>query len=153
MLTAGAQGWPLSAFPRDAMVAALSDDGYDAAVVSHCLHMFGAAEDAPAGAPAALDARAVCIARARALLLEQHRWRWDDFEAAWRAAAPEARAASARHAACMPRPHADALMCAPWGVQGMAPSEEWLRGEALFEVQGACAMLARHPRASWLHTS
>jgi hypothetical protein len=39
----------------------------------------------------ALDARAVCVARARGLLSTTSRWRLDDFMAAWQAGSPEAR--------------------------------------------------------------
>ena len=90
ILTAGAHGWSLAGFPRDEMVDAVASDGYDRDVVAHCLHVFGPA-DAPADGSWSLDARAVCIARARGMLSSTPRWRLDDFMAAWRAACPEAR--------------------------------------------------------------
>ena len=72
------------------MVAAVVADGYDEAVVSHCLDIFGPATP-PAGGAWTLDARAVCVARARGLFSSSSRWRLDDFMAAWRNGAPEAR--------------------------------------------------------------
>ena len=90
ILTAGAHGWSLQGFPRDEMVSVVAADGYDSAVVSHCLDIFGPAQ-APAGGAWTLDARAVCVARARSMLSKTARWRLDDFMAAWRAASPEAR--------------------------------------------------------------
>jgi hypothetical protein len=105
VLTAGAHAWSLDAFPRDEMVAALAADGYDAAVAAHCLAVFGGepAAGAAAGA-AALEPRAVCVARARALLAGGERTRADDFMPAWRAAVPEARSAPHYAASAAPAP-------------------------------------------------
>ena len=90
ILTAGAHGWSLTGFPRDELVAAVAADGYERDVVAHCLDIFGPPQ-APAGGMWSLDARAVCIARARGLLSTTPRWRLDDFMTAWRASCPEAR--------------------------------------------------------------
>jgi hypothetical protein len=107
ILTAAAHGWPLSSFSRDDMVAAVASDGYDAAVVAHCLGVFGAparaegaagAEAEEGGAAWRLDAGAVCLARARAMLAHTPRWRLEEFMTAWGAAVPEVRV---RRLACV----------------------------------------------------
>ena len=126
ILTAGAHGWSLTGFPREEMVDAVASDGYDRDVVAHCLQIFGPAE-APADGTWSLDARAVCIARARGLLSTTPRWRLDDFMTAWRAACPEARvcrAASLRFSRLSPEPcargagHGARAVDAAWGGAG-----------------------------------
>jgi hypothetical protein len=72
------------------MIAAVAADGYDPAVVAHCLNIFGPTQ-AAAGGAWSLEPRAVCVARARGLLSTSSRWRLDDFMAAWCAGSPEAR--------------------------------------------------------------
>ena len=72
------------------MVAAVAADGYEPEVVAHCLDIFGPTPP-PTDGSWSLDARTVCVARARGLLATTSRWRLDDFMAAWRAGSPEAR--------------------------------------------------------------
>jgi sister chromatid cohesion protein DCC1 len=108
ILTAAAHGWSLSSFSHEDMVAAVAADGYDAAVVAHCLGVYGAEQRGDgAGAAWAMDAGAVCVARARTLLADTPRWRMEEFMSAWRAAVPEARARDVWHALA----HAGTLAC------------------------------------------
>lgn len=79
------------------MISAVAADGCDADVVAHCLDVFGPAQPPPGGAWA-LDARAVCVARALGLLKSSARWKLDDFMTLWRTGAPEARLPR-----CLPR--------------------------------------------------
>jgi len=119
LLTAGAQGWPLSAFDSNAMVAAVAADGFDAEAARHVLSLYAGPSHAGPG-PAGdglwgVDAPALCRARAQTLLAAAERRRCDEFMAAWRASLPE----------------------------GVVPSLELLRGEALVEQSGAPPPRAR----------
>ena len=114
LLTCAAQGWPAGGFAEEEMVQQLAADGCDPDAVRHALRLFGAPGTEPG--QWALDAKGVCVERARALLVRSERTRLDEFMTAWRAALPEG----------WPEPEV-----------GM------LRGEALVEAQGLESYVCR----------
>jgi len=66
------------------VASAVAADGFDPALVEHCISVF-----CTAGDPCALRAPAVALDRAQRLLRDQPRWRASEFTAAWAAACPE----------------------------------------------------------------
>ncbi len=91
VLTAAANGWPLTAIPIDPCVDSLVSDGYARSVARHCLKLFFEPNSAEPGGVWSVVPRKLCLDKAKGILHsnEETKWKVPEFLEAWKKQCPE----------------------------------------------------------------